>query len=383
MIFLVIAIISISLLLVYALLMAFYTIGWNRTPYYNQLTSNPKTTVSIIVPARNEAENIVNCIQALIKQQYPKSLFEIIIVDDNSEDSTMSLAQSFDEPILKVVSLDPHETQSFKKRAIESGIGYSKNELIVTTDADCIMNDKWLLSLISYYEQYKPKMIAGPVAFRGDHSWLEKWQTLDLMGLMGITAGAISNGFPNMCNGANLAYERKAFVESGGFNDIDRLPTGDDIFLMLKLHALYPGEVKFIKSPHAVVYTTPLNNLRQLVLQRMRWVSKSTAYQDRRISLVLLLVYVFNLIIVINLFLGLLIYPALLTFFIILLLAKSLLELPLFISTGKFFGKQQLLIHFIPAQIAHILYVILIGLISKLFPYTWKGRTYMPHIQVK
>ena len=374
---LLVTIISFSLLAIYAMLMVFYILGWYRTPRFNQLIKAPKTTVSIIVPARNESENIVACIEALLEQRYSKSLFEIIVVDDNSQDNTLQLAQSFNEPNLKVLSLGRQDSNSFKKQAIELGVKNSKSDLIITTDADCIMNNQWLLSIASFYEQFKPKVISGPVTFRGEDNWLEKWQALDLIGLMGITAGAITNGFPNMCNGANLAYERKAFLEANGFEGIDRLPTGDDIFLMLKINAKYPGEVKFLKSQDAIVYTKPQSNLSQLFLQRMRWVSKSTSYQDKKISLVLFLAYAFNGFIIFA-FLAGLFYPSLFSIAIVLLLIKSLLELPLLIQASKFFNKQHLLIYFIPAQLMHIIYVVLIGLISKIFPYTWKGRRYEP-----
>jgi len=282
----------------YSALILFYFIGWKRTANYSILEHlTPQTKVSVIIAARNEEENIGNCILSLLQQDFPRELFEIIVVDDHSEDGTLGILRSFKSAQLRVLQL-PSQKQglnSFKKQAINHGINQASGELIITTDADCIADNKWLSTIVSYYEKHKPVMIAGLVSLINEKNWLEKWQSLDLCGMMAITAGAIKNGFPNMCNGGNLAYGKRAFEEVGGFDGIDDLPSGDDVMLMMKFAKRYPGSVHFLKSKEAIVFTRPIKTLSELIQQRLRWLSKSTAFPDWRVSAVLIFSWFFNL----------------------------------------------------------------------------------------
>ncbi len=406
--------VSVVLLADYSALMVFYFAGWLRTRSYKTERFSPKTKVSVVIAARNEEAHIENCVRSILDQDYPKELFEIIVVDDFSEDRTVELLGAKELTSLRVprfriggrsnppvqsanqqgIASAQLSTQSLaveprndglikilssnfpgKKRAIETGIQNATGELIVTTDADCIMGEKWLSTAFSYYEKFHPKMIAAPVAFTHEKTWLEKWQSLDLCGMMAITAGATTNGFPNMCNGANLAYEKKVFEEVGGFSGIDNQPSGDDVMLMQKIARKYPGGVHFLKSQDAIVLTKPEKTLSGLFQQRLRWLSKGTAFPDWRVSAVLIFSYAFNLSIIVNLVAGIF-YRDLLALAIVALALKTLVELPLLWSGCNFFQKKKLLLYILPAQVFHILYVVIVGGASRLMSVRWKGRKY-------
>lgn len=370
--------ISFVLLAGYSALILYYFIGWKRTKdFVFEEHDNPKTKVSVVIAARNEEDNIGNCILSLLQQDYPKELYEVIVIDDHSEDKTLETLRSYKSAQLIILQLSNHEQQgnSFKKKAIELGIRSSTGNLIITTDADCIAANKWLLTIVSYYEKHHPVMIASPVAFVSESSLLEIGQSLDLCGMMAITAGAITNGFPNMCNGANLAYERKVFEEVGGFTGIAQQPSGDDVMLMMKIAKKYPAGIHFLKSKDAIVFTQPEKTWKALFHQRLRWLSKGTAFPNWKVSAVLVFSWLFNISILINSIAG---FSARNLWLIagISFLIKTVVELPLLWSGCFFFGKQKLILFVLPAQLMHILYVVIVGGMSRFYQYNWKGRKY-------
>ena len=188
-----------------------------------------------------------------------------------------------------------------KKKAVETAIGFAKGNLIVTTDADCIVQPEWLQTIATYYEEFSPAFIAAPVVYSnplpGDSLFkklLKIFQSLDFITLQGITGASVYKKFHGMCNGANLAYEKKTFNEAGGFEGIDNIASGDDILLMHKIQKLYPDRIRYLKSSEVVVQTQPCESLKDFMNQRIRWASKADKYTDPKITAVLLLVYVFN-----------------------------------------------------------------------------------------
>ena len=193
------------------------------------------------------------------------------------------------------------------------------------------------------------------------------------MTLQGITGASVHKKIHSMCNGANLAYTRKAFDEAGGFKDIDHIASGDDMLLMHKMYRLYPGAVKFLKSKDVIVQTQPMHRVKDFINQRIRWASKADKYDDKRIFSVLLLVYLFNCwcftMGIITLFQCSVGY-----WFIGLLSGKIIVELFFLYPVAKFFDKEKLLWWFPFAQPFHIIYTIIAGWLGKFGRYKWKGR---------
>src|SRR5438552_2515384 len=148
--------------------------------------------------------------------------------------------------------------------------------------------------IFSFYEEKDPVFIAAPVILQNNSSVLQMFQALDFLVLQGITAASVYKQFHSMCNGANLAYEKKAFEEVKGFESIDHIASGDDMLLMHKIRKKFPGRLNYLKSKKVIVSTQPMKTWKEFLNQRTRWASKARFYDDKRIFFVLLLVYLFN-----------------------------------------------------------------------------------------
>jgi cellulose synthase/poly-beta-1,6-N-acetylglucosamine synthase-like glycosyltransferase len=371
---------------VYSALIIYYRQCWIQIPVYRKSAQKSVTKITVIVPARNEAQNIGQCLESIINQTYPDELFEIIVVDDHSTDNTSEVVQSFTRQNIHFLFLKDFVSDnlnSYKKKAIEIAIAQSTGDLIVTTDADCFMDKNWLLTIASFYEEYRPALIAAPVAINCDNRFLGIFQTLDFMTLQGITGASVHKKIHSMCNGANLAYEKTAFIKVGGFKGIDNIASGDDMLLMHKIYKCYPERVLFLKSTEAIVETKPMNTLKEFINQRIRWASKADKYNDKRILPVLTIVYFFNLLLLLlpitalfsNERFSFFNYSfSIIGFWLSLLGLKTLVELLFLFQIAKFFEKQPILWWFPLAQPFHILYTIIAGWLGKFGSYTWKSR---------
>ena len=379
--------ISLLLLIPYAILIIYYRQSWlQQKTFVNTEEKNQKnnTSISVIIAARNEENNIGLCIDSILKQTYPAHLFEIIIVDDHSIDSTVAVVDSFTRNNITLINLaapeQGNQLNSYKKKAVETGIGFAKGNLIVTTDADCVVPQGWLTTIACYYEDTGSIFMAAPVVYAaplsndsGFKKFFKIFQSLDFMTLQGITGASVYKKVHNMCNGANLAYEKNAFYEVTGFEGIDNIASGDDMLLMHKIENKYPGQTGYIKSANVIVQTQPSESLKEFINQRIRWASKADRYPDIKITTVLFLVYFLNAWIF---FLAVYSFFYLEAFYLLLTLfaVKTLTELSFLFPVAKFFGKQKLLWWFIPSQPFHIIYTLVAGWLGKFGSYTWKER---------
>ena len=378
-------IITLFLFLAYAALLVFYRRSWRRMPdWMIPGGKNYTTFISVIIPARNEEENIARCLRSVLQQTYPQHLFEIIVVDDFSTDKTAEIVQSLAGKNIRLLKLSDvitnQDINSYKKKTIESGIHIAHGSLIVTTDADCIVKPGWLEHIAAFYEKTNAVFIAAPVSYLDyskNDSWVKKFlnifQSLDFISLQGITGASVQAQFHNMCNGANLAYERKVFYAVNGFAGIDSIASGDDMLLMHKIAKKFPGKIKYLKSTNGIVYTKSAETIGEFLNQRIRWASKASVYPDFKITAVLFLVYFVNVWMMI---LAIASFFSLKYFYVLLaaLIDKIIFELFFLIPVSNFFQKQKLLWWFIPSQPFHIIYTIIAGLLGKFGRYTWKGR---------
>lgn len=368
--------ITVILLICYSGILLFFIKGWWALKNGQQLQSQFKTTVSVLVPVRNEEQHIANLVQDLIAQNYPIALFNIIIIDDHSTDQTATIVRSFSNSNLRLLQLSIEKPiNSYKKRAIATAIATCDSELILTTDGDCRMGPDWIASIVSMYEQERCQLISSPVAYHQEKSLAEKIQTVEFELLIAAGAACIQNKFPNTCNGANLAYTRAAYHAVGGFKGIDDLASGDDELLLHKMHKQFPDGLRFLKEPSAIVYTEAKGTLRSFYQQRKRWASKSVKYADKRMVLLVSIIYFFNLLIFIQA--GLLFFTtANLAMFVILIGVKMGLDAILIFQSLSFFKKRRLLLLLPLVEIFYVIYILIIGIIANIGgAYEWKGRT--------
>ncbi|WAC41113.1 glycosyltransferase family 2 protein [Pedobacter sp. SL55] len=364
---------SAFLTLIYIFVVATFIIGWIKIKPYHKTQKVPTTSVSIIVAARNEEDKIAKTIDDVLAQNYPKELFELIVIDDHSTDRTADIVKSYSE--VKLIQLNESKAlNSYKKMAIQTAIGQAKGNLIVTTDADCRMGAEWLATIVNYYETTGCKMISSPVAYFEEKSFFERAQALEFSYLIGLGASTIGNKNPSTCNGANLAYEKKAFFEVGGFKGIDDLASGDDELLLHKMSAIYGDKIGFLKNKAAIVYTHAKATLGEFIQQRKRWASKSTRYKDKSVIILGVSVWLFNLSIIINALLALFFPATTLPFLVFQLVSKLLVEF-VFLNNMMSFFKRQALLWWLPLLNAlHIIYIVYIGIAGNSGKYNWKGR---------
>lgn len=363
---------SIALTLLYVLVVISFIKGWRKLKHYHAGISKGHTSVSIIVAARNEEENIANTIQDLLAQDYDHELTEIIFIDDHSTDQTSSVIARF--PRIKLISLhEPLTINSYKKKAIETAIADAKGDLIITTDADCRMKKNWLRTIVSFYEAHDYKMISSPVVYTGEKSFFERAQSLEFLYLIGLGASTIGNHKPSTCNGANLAYEKAAFHEVGGFTGIDDLASGDDELLLHKMAARYEQKIGFLKNYDAMVYTEAKPTVYEFIQQRKRWASKSTRYKNKSIIVLGVLIWMFNLSIILNLIAGIF-NPVHLQVVLFQLLLKVSMEFIFLWDVTKFAKRRELLTLLPVLNLMHIVYIIFIGIAGNSGKYNWKGR---------
>ena len=364
------------LLLVYALLIFYYHRSWDQIPsqpgYLQDTTFNTK--VSVIIPARNEALRIGKCLDSLLAQSYPTELTEIVVVNDFSTDNTAILVEEHPLPC-KLIHLSDHISgfiNSYKKKAIETGIAHSSGELIICTDADCSMGKEWIRVLVNAYQKEDLQFIAAPVKIISNGSWLSIFQILDFISLQGITGAAVYKNLYPMCNGANLAYTRKAYHAVSGFLDINHIASGDDMLLMKKIQSKYPDKIHYLKDPAAIVSTVPAENIKAFLNQRIRWASKISHYKHPATFVTLALVYM------VNAFL-LLLFAACFFYghwrWLLLLIAFKTISEYFFVSKVAGFFQQQSLMKFFPlCQPFHILYTVIAGSFGSFGKYDWKNR---------
>ena len=369
----------------YAVFTLILWLTWQRITTVSVSTVGSATTrITVVIPVRNEAGNIENLLHDLAQQTYP--YFEVIVADDSSTDNTLAIveAYAYAAPFaLRPLPLADERTASPKKRAITQSIALATGELIVTTDGDCRVGPNWLATLAAFYEKTGAKLISGPVTFTPEKTLSDGIQTVEFASLIGTGACTMALGYPTMCNGANLCYEKKVFVELGGFAGVDHLASGDDEFLMHKVATSYPvsrhpvGQhpvgVQFLKSADAIVRTKSHRSWRAFYNQRKRWASKWRAYQTYWPSVLAVFVFLSNaapVIAIVGWLLGFLNGNTALV-----VMALKVLPEFLFLRQVLVFLQKKSSVGVIPlTQLVYPFYVLFFGLAAQGKGYVWKGR---------
>ncbi len=369
--------VSIILLAFYVLLISYFFVGWMRLVFEkNKNIQHINTPIinsfSIVISARNEEKNIAQCITSIIKQNYAANSFEIIVVDDGSEDETKNIIENFIASFSLFNIKYLYSNNKNKKAAISLGIKNAKHNYIIITDADCTQNNMWLVCINNFINITQSKMVYAPVRFKANNIF-EKMQALEFAGLVGIGGASMKLKNPNMCSAANLIFEKNVFNEVNGYNDNMHILSGDDEFLMHKFFKLYPNKVNFLLNYDAMVSTTASSSIQELAEQRKRWVSKATKYENRYITLILILAYLFNASIVINFILGFFnsFYLGLALFQ---LAIKTTVEFVFLSQVTKHLKQFHLIKYLLIAEVLHIFYVIFVGVAGSFGSYNWKGR---------
>lgn len=359
----------IFLFFLYLLFVGLFIRGWNKSMLQKAPVSiKPEPLLSIIIPVRNEGNHIRHLLEDIRKQSYQN--FEVIVVDDSSTDNTRDMVLHFTREDPKFNLL--RSNGEGKKAALTMGIRSSKGEIIVTTDGDCRVPERWLLTMAKYFHQEDIKMVFGGVKIEGD-SFFSTLQAHEFLSLIGTAAATLALGVPSMCNGANLAFRKTVFSEVRGYTSNFHIPSGDDEFLMRKIFQLYPRGIQFVSEADAVVETSSVPTLKGFVHQRIRWAGKWRHQVSARSVALAIFIFCFHVsvpLLPVGVFFG----------WIGLYVAGSLLFLKIFVEAvflKKIAGFLEVPWQwraFLVLQIVYSFYVVLIGLISSFSSFEWKGR---------
>jgi len=363
-----------------ALFYVFFTLGlyyyWSRISVFKFPEYPPHTSLSVIIPVRNEAENIGLLLKDIEKQNYPRSLFEVLVVNDFSEDQTAQVVEDFFRNSClngKLIQTAVFDKLQGKKAALVTGIKQASGTLILTTDGDCRVGKDWLRSIAAFYEEKGFKLITAPVFFIKKPGLFSRMQFLEFSTLIGAGAATLQAGFPSMCNGANLAFEKKTFAEVKGYAGNEAVASGDDEFLLHKISKKFPGKSGFLKSIEAIVETTAPATINSFYNQRKRWASKWAFYKNPANKILAVCVFAFNFCFVALLvfFLaGLLSLPE----FLLLYASKFLVEFVFLYKVLLFSKKEFNWMAFIILQFIYPFYVSFFAITNKAGTYYWKGR---------
>src|SRR5690554_3383007 len=365
----------------YFICMMILVYGFNTVPMFHSEENPPKTRFSIVIPFRNESENLPSLLNSIFNLKYPSVLFEVIFVNDASEDNSVDIilkAQAITEHNIRVIQ-NSLISKSPKKDAITEAIKNAKYEWIVTTDADCELSENWLSSLDAFLQKLEtqkrsvPVMVCGPVLYKSDNSFLQYFQFLDGLSLQAVTIGSFGLKLPILCNGANLAYQKDAFIKVNGFKGNDHISSGDDIFLMEKMQKAFKGKVVFLKSRQRIVSTKPQVSWKNAISQRIRWSSK-TSKQKNPISVFLgLLVFLVNfLMLIIPAFIFL--FPEYWVQFIFLFYSKTFTDFIVIKKAARFFNQRISTLNFLWMPLVYAALMVRIVLGSFGGSFVWKGR---------
>jgi cellulose synthase/poly-beta-1,6-N-acetylglucosamine synthase-like glycosyltransferase len=343
--------------------------GFQRMKPFSKKDVIPKTAFSIVVPFRNEKENLPNLLYSISLLDYPRELVDVILVDDDSEEKFQIPNSKFQTLLIN----NQRKSNSPKKDAIEAAIQVAKNDWIITTDADCLVQKDWLIIYDHYIQENQVEIIASSVCYVPKNGFLSAFQNLDFLSLQGATIGSFGIGKPFMCNGANFAYSKVFFEKLNGFQGNETIASGDDVFLLQKAVVVAPEKVGFLLAKESIVATKPVATWRELFQQRVRWASKSSGYSSVYGKLLALVVFGGNLAWILS-FLLWLIGILDQNVFMLFVALKFLIDFVLLYKTANFF--QSKLQYVLASSLLYPFFSVLVALYSLFGKYNWKGRSF-------
>lgn len=363
---------------VYYLFVTFLIKAWHKRISQETAPKVNLPMVSVIIAVRNESETIGCLMDSLCRQDFSADKFEVIVMDDGSTDHTSEVVQvksrRLSSDLVLGVTGEGELEGSGKKVAITRGVELAKGELILITDGDCRVGPKWISTHVNWFLNHQADFLAGPVQLKEGNTFWQQWQALDFASLVGTGAAFINAGIPLFCNGANMAFRKKAFISSGGYDGNSHISSGDDVYLMQKIHAS-GGNVIFVKDNNAIVETRPQPTWKAFFNQRNRWTGKWHHNQPWYALLVPVLLFTYYFIMTLTLFFAI---CGLFQWWIILFLlgVKLIFDYIFLRNIMNFFGRKMNVGIFTISSLIYAFYALLFGITANLAGYRWKGRKY-------
>ncbi|MFQ5676007.1 MAG: glycosyltransferase [bacterium] len=334
--------------------------------------SNHQPRISIVVAARDEEDNIEECLNALVAQTYPQALTQLIVVDDRSTDRTPEIIKRFRAQNKNISAISIAETPcgiSPKKFALTKAISHATGDLIFATDADCMPGSQWISETVPLF-QPEVGLVIGPAPFTQPKSLLGKLLCLDNFAVAFVSAGACGWGIGVTCTGRNLAYRRQVFNQINGFREGERSLSGDDDLFLQSVKRKTRWRIAYSLHPETAVVSRPANDLASYITQRRRHVSASKHY-SKPIQASYLLFNLANLVLFGSL-LASVYFQELVELVIVIFIAKLLLDLVCLYAIAKKFDKRRMLFYFPAWEIFFLLNQMIISPLGFVGKIRWK-----------
>ncbi|RYZ25560.1 MAG: glycosyltransferase [Chitinophagaceae bacterium] len=352
-------------------------LGLGRLPEIFLTDAKPAIGFSLIIPLRNEAQNLPRLLESIAALDYPRELFEVIFIDDASGDDSPAIINRWrmQHGLVTTTLIENIQiTASPKKNAILRAMPIARFDWVITTDADCSLPQNWLRAFNGYIEKSNVEMVAAPVVFTRVRGLLASFQRLDFLSLQAVTLGSFGIDRPFMCNGANLAYTKKLFREAGGFQGNEAIASGDDVFLLQRVASLCPEKLGYLKSRDAIVETLPEKTIGRLLNQRVRWAAKANSYENDYADELAGITFLSNLFLLASCILaGCGFVPML---WAVVLFGYKLIIDWLFLAKADKFLKNFQIVFPVFAAIVHPVFIVGVALYAAFGKYAWKGRKF-------
>ncbi len=357
------------LLVAYSGLLLYYSHAWRKlTPGPGAATPH----VTVLIPARNEADHLPDLLHDLFHQSYPGHV-DIIVLDDHSTDNTPALAVEQGVQVIRLADHPAPRHTAFKKHALTLGVRASTAPWVVAVDADSRLGPEWLTALMQQVAR-GVHLIAGPVVMEPGKGLLRAFQQWDMLGMQLFTGGGIASRHPMLVNGANLAFTREAFEKVDGFAGTTDKASGDDIFLLHKIKAHFGATaIRYAAEKEAIVTTRPVQTWHALWHQRIRWASKTTRMTDGATFLLMGTAFLFHLAALTAWVWGFVEWRVWIGFGVA-MVGKYLVERW---ALSPIISRWQMAMpwHWLPvSQLIYLPYVVLVGFLGNFISYRWKGR---------
>lgn len=359
----------VSLAAVYAAML--FVLAFRLARYRPETSAVSVPFVSVLIPARNEASRITRCLEALTGQTYPPDRWEVIVVDDRSDDDTRSVAESYAGRFhcLRIVSIaEASPDMASKKWALTQGIAAAQGEVILCTDADCRPGPDWVRCMASLFTDDVGMGVGySPIEPGNRLSLFHHFVALDSLALGAVAAATASLGKAMTATGRSLAYRKKVFHEVGGFSRIARFVSGDDD-LLLQLVRRTRWKIAYSMDRRALVSTDPPASFGEFIQQKIRQASKGIHYSPSLVFFLAVL-YVFNLFLISYV-------PARLPFSTTAALPwlfKAGGELVLLAVAAARFRRWKFLTFFPIVALLHPLFIVVFGLWGQVGKFEWKS----------
>ena len=353
--------------LLYCIILVGLSSAWRKLVSRKGEAGGRSHRIAVVVPVRNEADNIANLLNDLAHQTYPH--LEIVVVDDHSTDGTRATVSSFINQIhhLQVV-INPGVG---KKKALTAGVMASNADIIVTIDADCRVHPGWIETINEKFHGDTTHLCIGLVRMES-HDLFSQMQAIEFASVVGTGLSAYAWGNPLYCNGANLAFRKKTFLEVDGYQGNFEVASGDDEFLMRKIKQRYPDGISTVIAQQSVVTTQPNGSMVEFFNQRIRWASKwrFADVSTQWIAVILVLVHIVVFCSMVALFAG---YE--IAILGSLWLIKFVVDYMFLSRVCRTLQVPCGLLTFALLQLTYSFYVVSIGVLSNFVSYRWKERT--------